>query len=52
VRVDLPDGRRPRRASLAVSGRPALVRRVGRAAEVTVPSVLDWEAVAIELAPR
>jgi len=52
VRVDLPDGRRPRRATLAVAGRPIRVRRTGRTAEVTVPSVLDWEAVAIELAPR
>lgn len=49
VRVMLPPGRRARKVQLLAAGREARARAVGGGLEVTVPSVLDHEVVAVDL---
>jgi hypothetical protein len=49
VRVLLPDGRTAGRVHLLVSGRAPELRRSGHWLEVTVPSVLAHEVVAVDL---
>ncbi|HEY5054806.1 MAG TPA: alpha-amylase family protein [Acidobacteriaceae bacterium] len=48
VRLRLPSGIRATRARLLVTGRDAPITRSGSTLQVTVPSVLDHEVVAIE----
>jgi len=49
VRIQLPSGRRAGRVRLLVSGKSATVREVSGYAELTVPSILDHEVLALEL---
>jgi hypothetical protein len=50
VRVRLPEGTKAEAVRLLAAGRPAKAVRVGTSLAVTVPSVLDHEVVAIDLA--
>jgi hypothetical protein len=50
VRVRLPEGTKAEAVRLLSAGRPAKTVRVGTSLVVTVPSVLDHEVVAIDLA--
>ena len=49
VRVKLPDGAAPRGVKFLVSGQPAASRQTGAWLEVTVPSILEHEVVAVDL---
>jgi len=49
VRVTLPPGRRAGKVQLLAAGREVRARAVGGGLEVTVPSVLDHEVVAVDL---
>jgi hypothetical protein len=51
VRVRLPEGHSPRAAHLLVAGTTPEFRREGEVVELTVPSILAHEVVAIDLAP-
>jgi len=50
VRVKLPDEARPGRVQLLVGERPPRVEQSPGYVDVTVPSILDHEVVAIDLA--
>jgi hypothetical protein len=50
VRVRLPEGTRAEAVHLLAAGRPARTVRAGTSLVITVPSVLDHEVVAIDLA--
>ena len=50
VRVTLPDGARATRVSLLTAGTEARATRDGAALVIDVPSILDHEVVAIDLA--
>ncbi|HEX8871479.1 MAG TPA: hypothetical protein VF758_01860, partial [Candidatus Acidoferrum sp.] len=49
VSIRLPDGLKPRRVSLLVSGNAAPVHEAGEAIRITVPSILDHEVIAIDI---
>jgi len=50
VRITLPDGARATRVSLLTAGAEARATREGRTITVDVPSILDHEVVAVDLA--
>jgi hypothetical protein len=50
VRVRLPQGRNATKVQLLVSGRSPAVAHSGEWVSLTVPSVLDHEVIAIDLA--
>ncbi len=52
VRVRLPEAGSPTAVKLLVAGTPAEVTRTGAVLELTVPSLLAHEVIAIDLAPR
>ena len=49
VRLRLPDGVRPRRVHLLAAEKTARVQRDGQFLNITVPSILDHEIVAVDL---
>jgi hypothetical protein len=49
VSIRLPEGARARKVQLLVSGRAPQTREAGGAVELTIPSILDHEVVAIDL---
>jgi len=48
VRVKLPEGTAPRGVKFLVSGRPVASRQTGAWLEVTVPSILEHEVIAVD----
>jgi hypothetical protein len=49
VRLRLPEGKKAGRVQLLVAGRETPSRRSGRWLELSVPSVLDHEVVAVDV---
>jgi len=49
VRLELPDGARPRKLQLLTAGTQPSMRRDGRAIVVEIPQIVDHEVLAIDL---
>jgi hypothetical protein len=50
VKIRLPEGNKPRKVQLLVAGKTAAAEERGGSLYLTVPSVLDHEVIAIDLA--
>ena len=49
IRLRLPEGARPQRVQLLAASKTIVVRLGGEFLDLTVPSVLDHEVIAIDL---